>query len=289
MVKDQLNAALWPSTACSFAPELSTSNRATIGGMISTDASGQGSCLYGKTRDHVLRAHDRAARRHRLALGPARRRRAARLTRRGRPRRRHPPRGRQASSASNATLIAARFPKLNRCLTGYDLAHIRDGDGPLRPQRDPLRLGGHARLHRRGEAERAADPRVTSRSSTCATTASTRRCVTPRRSLRFGAASIETVDSKVLALAQEDIVWEDVRGFLPRRRRRAGARRQPGRVRRRQRRGRGRGAAAARLTAALDAEGPSRGRRGYTRRPRRGRRRSASGRCARRPSGCSAT
>src|SRR5262245_24848496 len=31
-----------------------TSNRATIGGMISTDASGQGSCLYGKTRDHVL-------------------------------------------------------------------------------------------------------------------------------------------------------------------------------------------------------------------------------------------
>ena len=37
-----------------FPPELSTSNRATIGGMISTDACGQGSCLYGKTRDHVL-------------------------------------------------------------------------------------------------------------------------------------------------------------------------------------------------------------------------------------------
>jgi (R)-2-hydroxyglutarate dehydrogenase len=37
-----------------FAPELSTSNRATIGGMISTDACGQGSCLYGKTRNHVL-------------------------------------------------------------------------------------------------------------------------------------------------------------------------------------------------------------------------------------------
>ena len=37
-----------------FAPELSTSNRATVGGMINTDASGQGSCTYGKTRDHVL-------------------------------------------------------------------------------------------------------------------------------------------------------------------------------------------------------------------------------------------
>lgn len=37
-----------------FPPELSTSKRATIGGMVSTDASGQGSCPYGKTRDHVL-------------------------------------------------------------------------------------------------------------------------------------------------------------------------------------------------------------------------------------------
>ena len=29
----------------------------------------------------------------------------------------------------NAALIAKRFPKLNRCLTGYDLAHIRDRKG----------------------------------------------------------------------------------------------------------------------------------------------------------------
>ena len=44
VVKDQLNAALAPH-GLFFAPELSTSNRATIGGMVSTDASGQGSCL----------------------------------------------------------------------------------------------------------------------------------------------------------------------------------------------------------------------------------------------------
>ncbi|MBV8399176.1 MAG: FAD-binding oxidoreductase, partial [Acetobacteraceae bacterium] len=53
VVKDQLNAAA-ADHGLFFAPELSTSNRATIGGMINTDASGQGSCLYGKTRDHVL-------------------------------------------------------------------------------------------------------------------------------------------------------------------------------------------------------------------------------------------
>ncbi|MGB0734343.1 MAG: FAD-binding oxidoreductase, partial [Pontibacterium sp.] len=53
VVKDQLNSALRPY-GLFFAPELSTSNRATLGGMINTDASGQGSCAYGKTRDHVL-------------------------------------------------------------------------------------------------------------------------------------------------------------------------------------------------------------------------------------------
>lgn len=53
VIKDQLNRALEPY-GLFFAPELSTSNRATIGGMISTDACGQGSCLYGKTSNHVL-------------------------------------------------------------------------------------------------------------------------------------------------------------------------------------------------------------------------------------------
>jgi FAD/FMN-containing dehydrogenase len=33
--------------------------------------------------------------------------------------------------------------------------------------------------------------------------------------ISFGAASIETVDSKVLGLAQNDIIWEDVRAFFP--------------------------------------------------------------------------
>ena len=53
VVKDQLNDAV-RQHGLFFAPELSPSNRATIGGMIATDASGQGSVLYGKTRDHVL-------------------------------------------------------------------------------------------------------------------------------------------------------------------------------------------------------------------------------------------
>ena len=53
VVKDQLNQFLKPH-GLFFAPELSTSNRATLGGMINTDASGQGSLQYGKTSDHVF-------------------------------------------------------------------------------------------------------------------------------------------------------------------------------------------------------------------------------------------
>jgi FAD/FMN-containing dehydrogenase len=36
-----------------FAPNVSTADRATIGGMIATDAAGKGSLIYGKTSDHL--------------------------------------------------------------------------------------------------------------------------------------------------------------------------------------------------------------------------------------------
>jgi FAD/FMN-containing dehydrogenase/Fe-S oxidoreductase len=52
VVLDQLNAQLAPHGVF-FAPNLSPSNRATLGGMIATDASGQGSRVYGKTSQHV--------------------------------------------------------------------------------------------------------------------------------------------------------------------------------------------------------------------------------------------
>ncbi len=52
LVKDALNAQLG-AHGLFFAPDLSTSSWATIGGMVNTDAAGQGSLVYGKTSDHV--------------------------------------------------------------------------------------------------------------------------------------------------------------------------------------------------------------------------------------------
>jgi FAD/FMN-containing dehydrogenase/Fe-S oxidoreductase len=52
-VLDDLNRALKPH-GLKFAPDISTANRATIGGMIANNSSGARSVVYGKTGDHVL-------------------------------------------------------------------------------------------------------------------------------------------------------------------------------------------------------------------------------------------
>lgn len=53
VVLGQLNAALKPH-GLFFAPHVSTASRATIGGMVSTDAAGKGSLVYGRTNRHVV-------------------------------------------------------------------------------------------------------------------------------------------------------------------------------------------------------------------------------------------
>ncbi|MDX2471461.1 MAG: FAD-binding and (Fe-S)-binding domain-containing protein [SAR324 cluster bacterium] len=53
VVLDQLNRELKPH-GYFFAPTLSTSSRATLGGMINTDACGKGSRVYGKTSQHIV-------------------------------------------------------------------------------------------------------------------------------------------------------------------------------------------------------------------------------------------
>jgi FAD/FMN-containing dehydrogenase/Fe-S oxidoreductase len=53
VVLDQLNAFLKPHGFC-FGPDVATSSRATIGGMIANDSSGARVPVYGTTADHVI-------------------------------------------------------------------------------------------------------------------------------------------------------------------------------------------------------------------------------------------
>ena len=118
VVLDQLNAALAPH-GLFFPPNVSTSSRATIGGMVGTDASGKGSRLYGKTSDYVesmqVVLSDASVLLTRSMQGISERAEAAvsQLKR---------------SVSNNLDEIERRFPKMNRGLTGYNLKQAWDGE-----------------------------------------------------------------------------------------------------------------------------------------------------------------
>ncbi|HEY4805018.1 MAG TPA: FAD-binding and (Fe-S)-binding domain-containing protein [Paraburkholderia sp.] len=212
VVKDQLNAAL-KRHGLFFAPELSTSNRATIGGMISTDASGQGSCTYGKTRDHVLALETVLVGGERLSSAPldhvalmalcARDDKVGQVFRTARD-----------ISEREAGLIRERFPELNRCLTGYDLAHLHDSEG--RFDINSVLCGSEGTLGFIVEATLNVLPvpkhaaLVNIRYEGFMDALRDARALMAHRPL-----SIETVDSTVLRLAREDIVWQSVAAYFP--------------------------------------------------------------------------
>ncbi|MCJ2092574.1 FAD-binding oxidoreductase [Methylobacterium sp. J-072] len=212
VVKDQLNRAL-AEHGLFFAPELSTSNRATIGGMISTDACGQGSCLYGKTRDHVLALTcvltdgtvweaeplDEAG----LGAAKARNDRVGAIHRTV-----------DTVVTENAALIAERFPKLNRCLTGYDLAHLRDASG--RFDLKSLICGSEGTLALIAEARLNVLPIPKASVLVALSYVDFDAALRDAQALLpFGAASVETIDSTVLGLARQDPIWAEVQAFFP--------------------------------------------------------------------------
>ncbi|WP_058972794.1 D-2-hydroxyglutarate dehydrogenase YdiJ [Type-D symbiont of Plautia stali] len=212
VVKDQLNAWLKPY-GFFFSPELSTSNRATLGGMINTDASGQGSLVYGKTSDHVegLRAV--------LIGGDILDTRAMPTTLAEQLAATPTAEGRIYHEVLNRCrdqrdLILEKFPKLNRFLTGYDLRHVFSDD---------LQTFDLTRLLCGAEGTLAF---ITEARLDITPIPKVRRLVNIKydsfdsalRNAPFmveaKALSVETVDSKVLNLAREDIVWHSVKELI---------------------------------------------------------------------------
>ncbi|GED21462.1 FAD-binding and (Fe-S)-binding domain-containing protein [Halomonas halmophila] len=214
VVKDQLNAALKPH-GLFFAPELSTSNRATIGGMIATDASGQGSREYGKTRNHVLELDSVLLGGERLASRPvseaeldalcAREDAVGRVHRQAR-----------AIIDNERQRIDETFPPLNRCLTGYDLAHLRTADG--RFDLNSVLCGAEGSLAFTSEAVLKVLPIPRHSTLVNVRYAGFMDALRDAEALMASDAaptSIETVDSKVLGLAKGDMVWDSVAEFFP--------------------------------------------------------------------------
>ena len=213
VVKDQLNDFLRPY-GFFFAPDLSTSNRATIGGMINTDASGQGSLVYGKTSDHVLALKSVLFNGEVLNSEPVSVEEAKRIA------------DQQdgvisdimnqllTTAVEKRTQILAKFPRLNRFLTGYDLEHLISDDlttldisRVITGSEGSLAFVSEAKLNVTPIAKYKVLVNVKYDSFESALRHAP-QMVAAR------ATSVETVDSKVLNLAREDIIWHSVRDLI---------------------------------------------------------------------------
>ena len=212
VVKDQLNDYLKPF-GFFFSPDLSTSNRATIGGMINTDASGQGSLVYGKTSDHVLALESVLANGELLSTSPmsiaaaetiaAQDTTIAKLMRQV-----------LSSCRDNRALILQKFPRLNRFLTGYDLENVFNDD---------LSIVDLSRIITGSEGSLAfvCEAKLNLTAIANAKTLINIKYDSFDSALRHSprlvsakATSVETIDSKVLNLAKQDIVWQLVSDML---------------------------------------------------------------------------
>ncbi len=212
VIKDELNEYLDKDNYF-FSPELSTSSRATISGMISNDAAGQGSLIYGRTSTHVkevtvvlvdgsiatfkevlLKDIEEYTSKNNLE-GEIYRQCIALLKR-------------------TRNRVKEVFPKLNRFMTGYDLYHAYDED------KESINL---ARLICGAEGTLG----IVTRALLDLTKKPTFRSLLVVKYENFdsalrhaipliegGALSVETVDSKVLNLAKKDPIWYSVQDYI---------------------------------------------------------------------------
>ena len=215
VVKDQLNQFLKPH-GLFFAPELSTSNRATLGGMINTDASGQGSLQYGKTSNHVLALRSVLINGEVLDTDSISSQQLEQVN--------DVPQE-QSTSKNLPQLIFNRckekrqailddMPQLNRFLTGYDLKNVFNDDlSEFNLTR--IITGSEGSLAFVCEAKLNLLPIPQYRTLINIKYNSFDAAL---RSAPFmveaNALSVETVDSKVLNLAKQDIIWHSVKELL---------------------------------------------------------------------------
>ena len=212
IVKDALNQAL-AAHGFFFAPDTSTSNRCTIGGMINTDASGQGSLVYGKTSDHILELGSYTMHGTRLNTHPIDVAHARTLAALGTPE------GELYKQCIKSCVdlrgaVVNKFPPLNRFLTGYDLKHAYNDE---RNEIDLSRLiaGSEGSLAVVTEAKlnitRIPQKKVLVNVKYSDFQSALRHATTL---VKAEATSVETIDSKVLNLARQDIVWHGVKDML---------------------------------------------------------------------------
>lgn len=207
VVLDQLNRYLKPHGSF-FSPAVSTSSRATIGGMVNNDSSGKGSLVYGKTSDHVLGMNmvlvdgtilktDSVWDRDDLLGIEARPDRVGQVVKTVRK-----------VCEEHAEEIEKVFPKMNRFMSGYNLSHVfQDG----RMHLNYLLSGSEGTLGLSTEVKLKLTP-IPKFSRLVAIKYgdfdSALRCAYALAETKPEA--VESIDDKIMSMAREDAIWDRV-------------------------------------------------------------------------------
>ena len=208
VVLGQLNAALAP-LGFRFGPTVSPHDRATLGGMIATDAAGKGSRIHGKTSDHVRRLRtvlpggdviearrlERTEADAAIAAGGTQARLLAAV--------------REALDRDEvAQALRERWPKLARPLAGYTLPRAFDrATGAI--DLAALVCGAEGTLGIVVEAELSITPLAKHRHLVFVGYRSFDEAVAAAEPLgSLSPAAIETMDETVLGLARTDESWQ---------------------------------------------------------------------------------
>lgn len=211
VVLNQLNDYLQPY-GLFFPPTVSTASRATLGGMVATDASGKGSRVYGKTSDYIeameiVLANGETFQVEAMTIAEARRL-AKREDTAGRIHREV-----LRVIEQNEGLIASTFPEMNRGLTGYNLKQVLGEDGCFRLSYllagSEGTLAFTTRLTLRLRKRPACRALVPVRYATFQAA-----LIDVQRLLAAEPAAIEILDDKILSLARQDMVWGAIENAL---------------------------------------------------------------------------
>ena len=228
VVLDQLNSHLKPYGVF-LAPNLSPSSRATLGGMINTDACGKGSRIYGRTSDHILELtwvlpdgttassypiSGKDLRKLKAQGDYASARRGASPL--GDPADRVGQIYRQVDEivTTKQSLIEQQFPKMPRFLTGYNLGKVYD---PERQFFDLNRIlaGSEGTLAVVTAAKLKLTPIPRFKELLVIHYACFDDALNASQSLlAFNPAAIETIDENILDLAKQDEIYDRVKDFI---------------------------------------------------------------------------
>ncbi|MBT4443172.1 MAG: FAD-binding oxidoreductase [Oceanospirillaceae bacterium] len=210
VIRDQLNDFLRPH-GMFFAPTLSTSNRATLGGMANTDACGQGSRIYGRTSNHVLSLNLILANGQQVATKAMTPQGLQHAIDKGGPVA-HLYRQVNDLVEQKQDAISARFPKLNRFMTGYNLAHIKTDNGF-----DLSRLicGSEGTLAVVSELTLKLTPIPLAKQLLVLGYDSFDGALRDATQLVLqNPDAIETIDDTILTMAQDDVIWHQVKDYI---------------------------------------------------------------------------